>query len=293
MKYLSTTFHIECNDATLLEPIQDLLAQACGECGYESFMEENDHLVGYVQRDLYDESALNDAILSVTEQIPCSITYTTEEVPDENWNATWEAEGFDPIDVDGRVTIYDAHHMLNAQFSTPIQISIQAQNAFGTGTHQTTRMIVSTLLSLPLSGRRVLDCGCGTGILAIAAIKCGAKEAVAYDIDEWSVENAQHNGVLNGVAQQLEVLQGDAAILNHIEGIFDVVMANINRNILLNDMPAFVDVMAADGTLILSGFYEDDATMLIEKAATLNLHEASRKTEDGWCCIEFIRSCAI
>lgn len=285
MKYLITKFSIACENEELLQPSRELLADACGECGYESFEDTEEGLDGYIQQDLYSEMVLRKTL----EEFPLegvTIIYETEGIPDQDWNAAWEEEGFEPIIVDGMMTIFDARNTEDHdQFSTPIQIGIHASNAFGTGTHETTRMIVSTLLSLPMEGRRVLDCGCGTGILGIAALKCGAKEAVGYDIDEWSSENAMHNAQLNGVGEKMEVLLGNVSVLSHVEGIFDVVMANINRNILLEDMEHFQEVMAKDAFLILSGFYEEDAPMLLQKAETLGLHEISRKTDNNWCCL--------
>lgn len=285
MKYLSTTFNIEVPSEELMQPSRELLADSCGEIGYESFVDSDGGIVGYIQQEHYSETMVKEMV----EHFPISdvaITYVTEDIPDQDWNETWEAEGFAPIIVDGKVTIYDAHHVEDAeQFSTPIQIGIQARNAFGTGNHETTRMIVSTLLGLPLSSRRVLDCGCGTGILGIVAIKCGAKEVVAYDIDEFCTDNARHNAILNGVGEQMDVLLGNSGVLSHVEGIFDVVMANINRNILLQDMEAFHSVMAHGASLVLSGFYEEDAPMLLQKAETLGLHEVSRKVDNNWCCL--------
>ena len=285
MKYLSTTFNIEVPSEELMQPSRELLADSCGEIGYESFVDSDGGIVGYIQQEHYSETMVKEMI----EHFPISdvlISYITEDIPDQDWNETWEAEGFAPIIVDGKVTIYDAHHVEDAeQFSTPIQIGIQARNAFGTGNHETTRMIVSTLLGLPLSSRRVLDCGCGTGILGIVAVKCGAKEVVAYDIDEFCTDNARHNAILNGVGEQMDVLLGNSGVLSHVEGIFDVVMANINRNILLQDMEAFHSVMAHGASLVLSGFYEEDAPMLLQKAETLGLHEVSRKVDNNWCCL--------
>lgn len=285
MKYLSTTFNIEVPSEELVQPSRELLADSCGEIGYESFVDSDGGIVGYIQQEHYSETMVKEMI----EHFPISdvlISYITEDIPDQDWNETWEAEGFAPIIVDGKVTIYDAHHVEDAeQFSTPIQIGIQARNAFGTGNHETTRMIVSTLLGLPLSSRRVLDCGCGTGILGIVAVKCGAKEVVAYDIDEFCTDNARHNAILNGVGEQMDVLLGNSGVLSHVEGIFDVVMANINRNILLQDMEAFHSVMAHGASLVLSGFYEEDAPMLLQKAETLGLHEVSRKVDNNWCCL--------
>ena len=285
MKYLSTTFKIECPSSDLLQPCRELLADSCGEVGYESFMDSDDGIIGYIQQENYSEPHVRELIASFPIA-GVTITYNTEEIPDQDWNETWEAEGFEPIVVDGKVTIYDAHHVEDAeQFSSPIQIGIQARNAFGTGNHETTRMIVSTLLELPLTGRRVLDCGCGTGILGITAVKCGAASVVAYDIDEFSSDNARHNAVLNGVGEQIDVLLGNANVLSHVEGIFDVVLANINRNVLLQDMEAFYNVMASGASLVLSGFYTEDAPMLLQKAETLGLHEISRKVDNNWCCL--------
>lgn len=285
MKYYSTTFKIQCENEDLKQVARELLADALGDCDYESFVDTDEGLEGYVQQDFYHEAAVQQAV----DELPVDgvkVSFGTEEIPDQDWNETWEAEGFDPIVVDGLMTIYDAHHVEDAnQFSTPLQIGIQARNAFGTGTHETTRMIVSTILSTPLQGKRILDCGCGTGILALAALRCGAESAVGYDIDEFSSENAKHNAVLNGLGDKLEVLQGDANVLSHVDGVFDVVFANINRNILLADMEQFRSVMAHGGTLILSGFYEDDAPLLLEKASGLGLTEVSRKTDNNWCCL--------
>ena len=140
---------------------------------------------------------------------------------------------------------------------------------------------------MDLKGKRVLDCGCGTGILAITALKCGAADAVAYDIDEWSADNARHNAEINGVADRIEVFEGNAHVLSHISGVFDVVLANINRNILLNDMSAFKEVMAHGGTLILSGFYEEDVPLLEEKAESLGLSLKEKKEEGEWRMLYF------
>jgi len=286
MKYLLTRFDIACPTEELLQPCRELLADACGECGYESFEDTDKGINGYIQQDVYDEEAVKKTI----EDFPvkdATIIYETEEIPDQDWNETWELEGFAPIVVDGKVTIYNARNNPEGEddFSTPINIGIHASNAFGTGTHETTRMIVSTLLNLPLQGKRVLDCGCGTGILAITALKCGADSAVGYDIDEWSADNAMHNARLNGVDNRMEVLLGNSSVLSHVDGLFDVVVANINRNILLADLEHFKSVMASDATLILSGFYEADVPVLLEAAEKLGLHEKGRKTDNDWCCL--------
>ena len=175
-----------------------------------------------------------------------------------------------------------------------LEIEIDARQAFGTGTHETTRMICAELFSLLTphsslleSNSTLLDCGTGTGILSICALKLGATEAVGYDIDEWSVDNARHNAVINHVDDRFTALLGDATILNKVEGSFDIVVANINRNILLADMPAFRQKMAPGATLILSGFYTADSPLLIEKAQSLGLTLQKQKEDHDWACLVF------
>jgi ribosomal protein L11 methyltransferase len=166
-------------------------------------------------------------------------------------------------------------------------IEIDAHLAFGTGTHETTRMICSTLLELPVKGKHVLDCGCGTGILGICALKLGAERAVGYDIDEWSADNTRHNAVINQVDQRLQALCGDASVLSGFDAEFNLVMANINRNILLNDMEHFRSVMAPGAQLILSGFYKNDCALLESKAQTLGLSLKATRTDGDWACLLF------
>jgi len=138
-----------------------------------------------------------------------------------------------------------------------------------------------------LDGKLVLDCGCGTGILGIVALKLDAAECTAYDIDEWSVDNTHHNAVINRVDERLKVLHGDASLLSQMEKQFDVVMANINRNILLNDMPSFCKVMKPHAMLLLSGFYQEDIPLLQERAQELGLTLTDKKEENGWCALIF------
>jgi ribosomal protein L11 methyltransferase len=182
--------------------------------------------------------------------------------------------------------IHDGRH-LPSDIRPQTSIEIDAHLAFGTGTHETTRMMVSQLMSLPLDGKRILDCGTGTGILGIAALKLGASKAVGYDIDEWSADNARHNAVINRVDDRFTSLLGDASILKEVEGTFDVVLANINRNILLADMEAFAKKMAPHSTLLLSGFYQQDIPMLEEKATSLGLTKKAQKHDGDWACLMF------
>lgn len=282
MKYKVAEFVIAC-DATLLQTARDLVADAAGEAGFESFEDTPTGLKGYVQDDALDREVLDNNL----EEMPLedvSVTYTLEDAEDKDWNEEWEKAGFDPINIDDRVVIYDARQEQATVSPTALSVYIHARQAFGTGNHQTTRMVIRRLTHMDLMGKRVLDCGCGTGILGIVASKLGAEEVVGYDIDEWSVENTRHNAEQNGV-DNLTVLHGNASVLSHVCGVFDVVVANINRNILIEDLPAFKEVLAHDGMIILSGFYEDDAPLIKAKAAGLSLAETSRETEDDWCCL--------
>ncbi len=282
MKYLVAEFKIECQDG-MIQIARDLLTDALGEAGFETFEDTEDGIKGYVQESLFDENAMNDVISNF--MLPdVSISANIQEAEYKNWNEEWEEAGFERININDSITIYDARHDDGNGIASGISIGIETKQAFGTGTHETTRMIVSTLLNIDLKGKRVLDCGCGTGILGIAASKLGASEVVGYDIDEWSSENAIHNAELNGVGN-MKVMLGDASVLKSVEGKFDVVLANINRNILLADMPAFVSVMADESLLILSGFYASDVDLLIEKASSLGLSKIDSKSDSEWTCL--------
>lgn len=284
MKYLVAKFKIATSE-DLLQVCKDLLADSAAEAGFESFEETQEGLEAYVQKELFDKDAL-DASIAAFPIEGTDISYTIEDAEDKDWNEEWEEQGFDPICVDDQVLIYDAKHPELHPTTSPdhIEIGIEAKLAFGTGNHETTRMIVSTLLNMNLYKMRVLDCGCGTGILGLVASKLGANEVVGYDIDEWSVENAKHNAQLNGV-DNLEVYFGNASVINHISGVFDVVLANINRNILLEDMKSFRGVLNEGGYMILSGFYEEDIPVLLEKAKEFGLYESGRRTDNNWACL--------
>ena len=284
MKYLVAKFKIATSE-DLLQVCKDLLADSAAEAGFESFEETQEGLEAYVQKELFDKDALDASIADFPIE-GTDISYTIEDAEDKDWNEEWEEQGFDPICVDDQVLIYDAKHPELHPTTSPdhIEIGIEAKLAFGTGNHETTRMIVSTLLNMNLYKMRVLDCGCGTGILGLVASKLGANEVVGYDIDEWSVENAKHNAQLNGV-DNLEVYFGNASVINHISGVFDVVLANINRNILLEDMKSFRGVLNEGGYMILSGFYEEDIPVLLEKAKEFGLYESGRRTDNNWTCL--------
>ena len=280
MKY----FEIEFSITPYSSDASDMVAALAGEAGFETFEETETGLKGYVQQSLFSEEALREAL----DDFPfegVSVNYEIGEAEDRDWNEQWEQEGFEPIEIEHRLVIHDGRHLPEGDF--PLAIEIDAKLAFGTGTHETTRMICATLLDTDLQNKRILDGGTGTGILSICALKLGASEAIGYDIDEWSVDNARHNAVINRVDDRFKSILGDASILNHVEGLFDVVLANINRNILLADLPSFREKMASGAKLILSGFYTADSALLIEKAASLGLRLLTQKEDHDWACLVF------
>ena len=287
MKYYEVNF----NMTPCTQDAQDILSALAGEAGFETFEETATGLKGYVQQALFDE----DALRLVIEGFPfenVALTYSIQEAEDKDWNEQWEQEGFEPIIVGNRLVIHDGRHLPSE--TAEVEIEIDAHLAFGTGTHETTRMICSMLLDMQLQGLRVLDCGCGTGILGICALKLGAASAVGYDIDEWSADNTRHNAVINCVDDRLTALCGDASVLAPFATTpdgspsgFNLVLANINRNILLNDMERFRSVMAPKAQLILSGFYKNDCALLESKAQTLGLSLKATRTDGDWACLLF------
>lgn len=289
MKYYELNFTI----SPCSQDAQDVLSALAGEAGCETFEETTTGLKAYIQQQLFDE----DALKLVLDSFPfenTSISYSIQEAEDKDWNEQWEQEGFEPIIVaDGRLIIHDGRHLPQDQSlnfhnsSLPTEIEIDAHLAFGTGTHETTRMICSLLLDMPLKGKRVLDCGCGTGILGICALKFGADSVVGYDIDEWSADNTRHNAVINQVDNNMTALCGDATVLDGFSTEFNLVMANINRNILLNDMERFRSVMTSGASLILSGFYKEDCALLESKAQSLGLSLQATRTDGDWACLLF------
>lgn len=311
MKYLAALFHIHttCGKASAgspsIETARDVLSALAGDAGFEAFEDIPSGVKGYVQADLFNKEALDNLI----ETFPLhnvSINYSLEDIIDKDYNEAWESIGFEPFIVNNKIVVHDSLHAFGPMPADAIDITIDARQAFGTGTHETTRMMLSQLAGMQLLGKNVLDCGCGTGILSIAASKLGARHVTAYDIDEWSVRNTMHNSKINNV-ENIETLHGDASVImsviglsdispapdNHSysnersrpNGIFDIVMANINRNILLADMPVMRRAMGEKSTLMLSGFYDNDTEALVSKAKTLSLRCTDKTVDNRWCLL--------
>ena len=282
MKYYETEFIIK-GDESLMQDSRDILAAMAGEVGYESFEDTDSGLKGYIQQDALDE----DELAMMIKDFPfdgMTVTYSTREAEYRDWNEQWENEGFEPIFITDNCVVHDGRHLPDEPVETMVEID--AKLAFGTGTHETTKMVARQLIETNPKSKRVLDCGCGTGILGIIALKLGAESVVGYDIDEWSADNARHNAVINGVGDYYDARLGDAGILDASLS-FDIILANINRNILIADMPIWQPLLNKGGRLIVSGFYSSDVDALIAKASTLGLALESRHNDGEWECLCF------
>lgn len=279
MKYFEVDFQL----SPLSQDACDILAALTADAGFESFEETQHGIRGYVQQPLLDRQALED-IVNNFPIMGTNIIYTINKAEDKDWNEQWEQEGFEPIIVgNNRLAIHDGRHLPSQP--ADISVEIDARLAFGTGTHETTQMICEWMLDMPMKGLRVMDAGCGTGILGIVALKLKANHVTAYDIDEWSSDNTCHNAVINRVDSQLSVYCGDASLLDSKTADYDLVLANINRNILLNDMPRFCQIMKQDAKLILSGFYTEDIPLLEARGKELGLTLTGAKNRDKWASI--------
>ena len=276
MKYFEVDFQL----SPLSQDACDILAALTADAGFESFEETQHGIRGYVQQPLLDRQALED-IVNNFPIMGTNIIYTINKAEDKDWNEQWEQEGFEPIIVgNNRLAIHDGRHLPSQP--ADISVEIDARLAFGTGTHETTQMICEWMLDMPMKDLRVMDAGCGTGILGIVALNLKANHVTAYDIDEWSSDNTCHNAVINRVDSQLSVYCGDASLLDSKTADYDLVLANINRNILLNDMPRFCQIMKQDAKLILSGFYTEDIPLLEARGKELGLTLTGAKNRDKW-----------
>lgn len=278
MKYLEFTFQT----TPCTEVVNDVLSAVLAEAGFESFVEQTDGINAYIQKALYNESTLKEALAEFP--LPdVNIEYNYTEAEDRNWNEEWEKNFFQPIVIDNRCVIHSTFHKDVPQ--AEYDIVINPQMAFGTGHHETTSLIISELLDSDLQEKSLLDMGCGTSILAILARMRGATPCTAIDIDEWCVRNSLENIELNRV-DNIDVFQGDASSLKD-KGPFDIIIANINRNILLNDMKHYVSRMNQGGSLLMSGFYANDIPAIQAEAENNGLHLIHHCEKNQWAVVLF------
>ncbi len=254
-----------------LQPWNEILMAELIEVGFDSFTEENDGILAYIPKDNFNEEEMKSLYIFNNEEV--QISYTYQEMPNINWNEEWE-KNFDPINVEDKVLIRAEFHEANPNLH---EIVIQPKMSFGTGHHPTTHLMIQQMLELDFQDKTVLDMGCGTSVLAIFAKQKGAGRTIAIDIDEWSVENSIENAERNGV--ELDISQGTAENLGKEK--FDIILANINRNILISDIPTYVSVLNDGGQLLLSGlcFFDVDDILEVCKESGLTLKNKQQREE--------------
>lgn len=262
------------------EDAADLLAAFLGEIGFESF-EPTDHGVkGYIQQSLYNQSLLDGIIETIPMAV--SISFECQKIASVNWNKEWEKNYFKPIVIEDQCVIHSSFHTDYPQ--AKYDLVIDPKMSFGTGYHQTTWLMLREVLRANVEGMAVLDMGCGTAVIAILAAKKGAQQVTAIDIDPWCAENAAENIALNQTPS-IEIILGGAEQLGRQP--FDLIFANINRNILLEDMKHYVKVLKQGGTLYISGFYTEDLATLEQCATALHLRLIGSESRENWCCARF------
>lgn len=261
---------------------REILMAQMGELGFESFNETDDAVEAFIPSSAFSEELLKDESLSNNPLF--KVRFQTEVIPDQNWNEVWEKNYFKPLLVENRCLIRAPFHT-----DTPkaeYEIVINPRMAFGTGNHETTYLMISAILSQDLQGKQVLDMGCGTGILGILASMRGAETVKAIDIDEWAYNNTLDNAEINNVSN-IDVSQGDASLLGREK--FDVIYANIQRNILLQDLPTYASVMCKEAEIVMSGFYQEDLPAISAKAEEVGLKPAGYQERNNWVAARFIR----
>ncbi len=253
----------------------DILTAELGELGFDAFVETEDGFSAYIDEDDYSEEALNDVIGRYADLV--EVEYTSKKIERQNWNEEWE-KNFEPLFIGDKVSVRASFH--EKPEAAAYDIVINPKMSFGTGHHETTTLMIENQLTLDHKGKRVLDMGCGTGILAIMAGELGASEIVAVEIEDWTVENARENAALNGY-EKIDVRLGGAETIEGDQP-YDIILANINRNVLLEDMPAYKAVLKPEGWLLLSGFYTEDLPMIKDKATETGLNYISHRVKNNW-----------
>lgn len=278
MNYIEVNFACSPNDET----VNSILSALMGDIGFESFVENELGTSAYIQSNLFSE----DAIKEILNNFPLDteITYTFKSIEDKNWNEEWEKNYFQPLIIDDRCIIQSTFHNVPATYE--YNIYIDPKMAFGTGHHQTTELMIREIMKDDFAGKSVLDMGTGTAILAILASMRGADPILGIDIDQWAYDNAIENLKLNNI-ENIEIEIGGAELLG--KNTFDIVLANINRNILLNDIHVYASVLNKGGSLYMSGFYKDDIPAITEECNKNGLQFRYNSEKDNWVAVKFLK----
>ena len=255
-------------------PFSDILVARLNEIEFESYTEDETGVKAYVQTHLLDESAVKEIIAEVAEL--CELTFSINKVKQENWNKKWESN-FEPVHINDRCVI--RAHFHDAFPDVEQEIIITPKMSFGTGHHETTSLVMNEMFGIDFKNKSVLDMGSGTGVLAILAAKLGANSLIGIDFDEWAYKNAVENATLNSVTN-IDFIHGDADAIG--QATFDIILANINRNIILKDIATYVGAMHAQSEILLSGFLKEDIPLILEKSEQLGLQLVVSKHKNKW-----------
>lgn len=257
---------------------REILVAMLSDLSFESFDESEDAVMGYIPGNTVEFDQIDETI----SYLPFSVQFENELIPDKNWNEVWEKNYFKPLLIGNRCLVRAPFH--TEYEPAEFELVIEPKMAFGTGNHETTTLVAEQILEMDLTEKTVLDMGCGTGILGMLASLKGAKSIVAIDIDRWSFESTIENARLNNI-DNLQAMLGDAALLG--EGSFEIIFANIHKNVIINDLPKYENVLLSGGKIFLSGFYKHDMPDVKEKAESLGLLETGFQEKNNWVVYSF------
>lgn len=278
MKYTEVKFRLEPS-----LPAREVLLAELAESGFESFTESDDGLSAYIASEFFSPELLENLMAAaIPDQ---KISFTIQQIEEQNWNAVWES-GFDPIVVDDVCCVRAPFHPDSGKYA--YDIIIEPKMSFGTGHHDTTHLIISKMLKLNIQDKKILDMGCGTGVLAILASKLGAAGGDAIDIDQWAFENTIENFERNACKNINVYLGGAEVIPSNTQ--YDLILANINRNILTRDMQFYADALKPTGIILFSGFYESDFNEIDQYAKKAGLNFKSKSSKNEWCMLEYVKN---
>jgi ribosomal protein L11 methyltransferase len=263
---------------TCQEEFSEILMAELAEAGFDAFMETDNGFEAYAEEEKFDAAAVASLREKYDRHTP--LTFLFDRIEKKNWNEEWE-KNYEPINVEDKCLIRAEFHKPDKQY--PYEVIITPKMSFGTGHHQTTYLMIKNQMTIDHKNKRVMDAGCGTAILSIMACKLGAKEVEAFDIDEWSVINGKENIEINQ-CKNITIQQGTVQEVN-LTGKFDIILANINKNVLLSEMKIYTTYLNRGGLILLSGFYSSDIPDLISEASEYNLKELTRDERQTWACL--------
>jgi len=278
MAYFEVKFVCEPNN----DIVGSVLSAYLAEIGFETFVEDEEGITAYVQEEAFSTDSIQEAINNLP--VDATVSFSYNRIEDQDWNEEWEKNYFEPLIIDNQCSVQSTFHKLESDCK--YQIIIDPKMAFGTGHHQTTELMIREILETDFEGKSVLDMGCGTAILAILASMKGANPITAIDIDKWAYDNAIENLALNNV-NNITIAIGGADLLGKEK--YDIILANINRNILLSDIHTYASVLNNGGILLMSGFYTEDIPAIVEECEKYGLSYSNNKVKDNWTAVKFIK----